>query len=262
VFGRRKNSDSQADDAFDGDATEVIDDDSLESDNDDGDADNDEVSALSPRPQGPWDISEVSDTDGYIDLGSVLIRPAPEMELRVEVEQTSGQVMGVTCVTEHGAVSIQAFAAPKSEGIWGDVRRDLRQQISSSGGLVDEVAGPWGTEIRTKVPAQQPDGTQGSQPARFVGVDGPRWFVRFVFLGPAATDAEAGALLEAIARDVVVARDTEARAPGDALPLRLPVATEVTDDQAGEAQGDPDDPAWQREDLSPFERGPEITEIR
>jgi hypothetical protein len=99
------------------------------------------------------------------------------------------------------------------------------------------------------------DGTVGSQPARFVGVDGPRWFLRFVFLGPAATDPAAAEQLAAIARGVVVARDSEARAPGDSLPLTLPV--EVTP-----ALGDGDQAPWQREELSPFERGPEITEIR
>ena len=221
-----------------------------------------EAEALPARPEGPWDISEVDDEVETIDFGSVRVRPVDEMELRLEVDQASGAVMGLTCVTPVGAVSVQAFAAPRSEGIWSGVRRDLRNQITASGGLVDEVEGPWGMEIRTQVPAELPDGTQGSQPARFVGVDGPRWFLRLVFLGPAAVEPEAAARLEAIARGIIVVRDNEARAPGDQLPMRLPDNAQQQVDADFDPEADDGEPAWTRDDVSPFERGPEITEIR
>ncbi|CAB4934943.1 MAG: DUF3710 domain-containing protein [Actinobacteria bacterium] len=225
-----------------------------------------EPEALPARPDGPWDISEVDDDVESIDFGSVRVRPVDEMELRLEVDQASGAVMGLTCVTPVGAVSVQAFAAPRSEGIWSGVRRDLRNQITASGGLVDEVEGPWGTEIRTQVPADMPDGTQGSQPARFVGVDGPRWFLRLVFLGPAAVEPEAAARLESIARGIIVVRDSEARAPGDQLPMRLPDNAQQQVDSEVDSEFDSEagagEPAWVRDDISPFERGPEITEIR
>jgi hypothetical protein len=89
-----------------------------------------------------------------------------------------------------------------------------------------------------------------------MGVDGPRWFLRAVISGPAATDAELAAPLVDIVRSVVVVRDDEARPPREALPLRVPEAT------APEPQGEPSQPQRSADDLRPFERGPEITEVR
>ena len=60
------------------------------------------------------------------------------------------------------------------------------------------------------------------QPVRFVGVDGPRWFVRALFGGRAAREPEAAAPLEAVLRAVVVVRGTDPMAPGDALALHVP----------------------------------------
>jgi hypothetical protein len=254
VFRRGKNSDVDLEaDVIDhsDDATDQTDDSARES----TPADADEIAELSARPNGPFDVSEAPDDTLYLDLGSVRIPAADETEIRLDVDQASGTVVGVTCVTPNGGLAIAAFAAPRSEGIWADVRRDLKAQITAGGGLLEEIDGEWGREISTQVPSQMSDGTVGNQPARFVGVDGPRWFLRFVFLGDAATDPVAAQKLAAIARGVVVVRDSEARAPGDSLPLTLPA--EVTIDGS---TGEP--AAWQREDLSPFERGPEITEIR
>jgi hypothetical protein len=67
-------------------------------------------------------------------------------------------------------------------------------------------------------------------------------------------------------RSVVVVRDDEARPPREALPLRVPT---VPEDADGADAAEPDDtasdgPSSRRsaEDLKPFERGPEITEVR
>lgn len=259
MFGRRKkHADDDAtlvdDESADFSSEDVDDDDPAHGD--DAAAAAEIVPGLSPRPNGPWDSTEVEFDGTMLDLGSLRLRPAEGMELRVDIEEASGQVVSVTCATEDSAMSVQAFAAPRTEGIWDDVRRDLKRQISSSNGLVDDLEGSWGAEIRTQVPAQLPNGTQGTQPARFVGIDGPRWFLRLVFLGAAASDRAAAQSLEDVAREIVVVRDAEARAPGDPLPLSLPEsAAPVGDESDG-------DPAWKRDDVSPFERGPEITEIR
>jgi hypothetical protein len=94
------------------------------------------------------------------------------------------------------------------------------------------------------------------QPVRFVGVDGPRWFVRGLFSGAAARETAAAAPLEAVLRACVVVRGSDPMAPGD--PLGLHVPTEVPE---GIAQRDESDPSGRRT-LPPPERGPEITEIR
>jgi len=177
---------------------------------------------LSPRPQGPFDVSEVTDEVHRVDLGALRVPGVPGMELRLEVEDGSRRVIAVTVALNGSTAQFQAFAAPRTQGIWAEVRGEIAASLAGAGGATQEVPGPYGTELLARVPAQAPDGTQGTAPARFVGVDGPRWFLRAVFSGPAAVDAEAAAPLEALLRSVVVVRGGEAMAPRDLLPLQLP----------------------------------------
>jgi hypothetical protein len=214
-----------------------------------------EVPGLSPRPDGPWDVSERPDAgDDMVDLGAIRLRGRDGMELRLEIEESSRTVTSATVQVEGSAVQLQAFAAPRTEGIWGEIRPEISAGITRQGGTVDEVPGPFGRELIARIPVRTPDGRAGHQPARFVGIDGPRWFLRAVFHGPAVYEPQAAATMESVVRDVVVVRGPEAMAPRDLLPLRLPDAA-----LPGPSTQTPDD---HREPLEPFRRGPEITEIR
>ena len=96
---------------------------------------------------------------------------------------------------------MQPFAAPRTEGIWDGVRAEIRSGITKQGGTADEVEGPLGTELRTKVPVRAADGSQAVQPARFIGVDGPRWFLRGVITGRPALEPDTDADLVSLFRD-------------------------------------------------------------
>jgi hypothetical protein len=214
-----------------------------------------ERQGLSPRPEGPWDAAERPDTDGYVDLGGLRVRGRDGMELRLEVEEATGAVNAATVQLGESAVQLQAFAAPRSEGIWEEIRAEIAAGITQQGGTADEVTGVFGRELLARIPARTPDGRTGHQPARFAGIDGPRWFLRAVFHGRAVHDAEAALELESVVRDVVVVRGAEAMAPRELLVLRLPdavIAQEAVEEPGRDRTKD---------DLAPFERGPEITEI-
>ncbi len=206
---------------------------------------------------GPYDLADGDDPGAggaRVDRGGLWLPGRPGLEVRVEADQTTGEVVAVTAVLGDGALQLQPFAAPRSEGIWDEVRTEIRAGITAQGGTVDEVTGPLGPVLRTRVPARSADGSQTVQPARFVGVDGPRWFLRGVITGGPALDPNTDAELVALFRDVVVVRGNDPMAPRDLIPLRLPSAPEE-DTAEGGTQG-------HSEPLSPFERGPEITEIR
>lgn len=212
---------------------------------------------LSARPDGPWDVSERDETEGYVDLGALRLRGREGMELRLDVEEATGSVTAATIQLGGSAVQLQAFAAPRSEGLWPEIRTELVSGIIGQGGSADEQAGVFGTEVLARIPVVSSDGRTGHQPARFAGIDGPRWFLRAVFHGPAVSEPQAALELESVVREVVVVRGAEAMAPRDLLPLTLP--REVTG-QPGEVDGDPQ--ASTHESLDPFRRGPEITEVR
>lgn len=218
------------------------------------DADTDEEPATPAREHGPWDAGEIAEDNarGRIDLGGLLVPGVTGLEVRVEADQTTGQVIAVTLVLDDGALQLQPFAAPRTEGIWDEVRAEIRAGITAQGGTADEVDGPLGTELRTKVPVRAQDGSSSVQPARFLGVDGPRWFLRGVLTGRPALETANDEALIGLFRDIVVVRGGAPMAPREPIPLTLP--SEPGDEGADQADGG--DP------LNPFARGPEITEIR
>ncbi|MFI9102759.1 DUF3710 domain-containing protein [Streptomyces fildesensis] len=210
-----------------------------------------------PRPDGPWDLSEVKQPgEGRVDLGGLFVPGVEGMELRVEVAGES--IVAATVVLNDSAVQLQAFAAPKSEGIWGEVRDEIASGITKQGGIVDEIEGSLGWELRAQVPVQLPDGTNGVQLVRFIGCDGPRWFLRGVISGQGAVQPEAAGLLETVFRDTVVVRGETPMAPRDPIVLKLPTDAQMVPE--GIAQEETEGPKF-GDGLDPMRRGPEITQI-
>ena len=175
--------------------------------------------------------------DGLVrlDLGGLRVPGTDGMELRLELDETGENVQAVTVVRDDSSLQLMAFAAPRTEGIWDDVREEIRKSLASQG-LVDTVEGSFGTELHATLTVATPQGTSAMQPVRFVGIDGPRWFVRGLFAGAASREGDAAAALEAVLRATVVVRGYDPMAPGDPLPLHVP--GEVP---AGMAQSDDDD---------------------
>lgn len=200
------------------------------------------------RQDGPFDETEISSRDGFVDLGALLITPSEGLQLRLEVEEATQRVVAVTLDLNGSSLQLQAFAAPKTETLWDEIREQIGQWVGAQGGQVEEVEGAFGTELVAKLPAGLPDGSQGYRVARFIGVDGPRWFLRGVLGGPAALEKPAAEPLEALFRKVVVVRGDSPMPPRDLLQLRLPKDASATPPPAAPTLEEP-------------ERGPEITQI-
>ena len=176
------------------------------------------------RSRGPFDASEAPELPegARVDLGALLLPAVPGLELRLEVEEGSRRVVAATVGLAGSTAQIQVFAAPRTAGIWDEVRAEIAESVTRGGGAAQEVRGAFGTELLARVPARTPDGRTGHRPARFVGVDGPRWFMRAVLSGAAVTDPEAAGPLERLLRATVVVRGADAMAPRDLLVLKLP----------------------------------------
>jgi hypothetical protein len=126
------------------------------------------------------------------------------------------------------SLQIQPFAAPRSSGLWHEIREQINQQILSQGGSTRIVDGPLGPELLAQIPAQAAPGSPPvSRIARFVGVDGPRWFLRGVISGEGAVNAEAAAQVEELFRSVVVVRGSSPMPPRDLIPLQMPQGAEA-----------------------------------
>jgi len=176
-----------------------------------------ESSGEAPPPEhGPWDAQWAPPDVQRLDLGSLLIPAIDGVEVRVQANP-DGAVEQVVLVVGESALQLGVFAAPRSEGIWGEVRAEIAEAMSADGVRPKEIDGPYGVELVATV-----NTPQGPADVRFVGVDGPRWMVRALFQGPAAADRSQEGPLAACLEGLVVVRDDEARPVREALPLRLP----------------------------------------
>ncbi|CCG04161.1 DUF3710 domain-containing protein [Blastococcus saxobsidens] len=182
-----------------------------------------------PETTGPWDEADAPD-DGVtrIDLGAIRLPALPGMDLRVELNQQQ-KVIGATLRHGGSLLQVAAFAAPRAAGIWDDVRADLARTASGQGASLREVEGPFGIELAGTVVAAlppqpgQPAAQPVRRPARFLGIDGPRWFLRGLLSGSVAEGGEAeAAALETAFRGIVVVRGSEPMPVREPLPLALP----------------------------------------
>jgi hypothetical protein len=226
--------------------------------------------------EGPWDAAEPHPQDlDRIDFGSLRVPISPGFEVQVSLtpaeEEGMAHVVAIVVAYPGGALEVSAFAAPKRDGIWDDVLREIREGLAEDGGEVEQVDGPFGAELRAIIPVEVPeearpelpeelrDAEYVMQPARFIGVDGPRWLLRGVIKGPAAEDAEQAQPLEDIFQGIVVDRGDQPMPPRDLLPLTLPQEAQEALAMHVAEEGEDEDG---RQPLDPFTRGPEITEVR
>lgn len=207
---------------------------------------------------GPFDISAApADEIARVDLGGLQIPIVDNMQLSLEGhnEETNTFAIAVVVLEEQqAALQLMAVAAPRSGGFWSEVMDELEAEIGQAGGTMSRTEGRFGTELSGEVPAQDPQGNTVMQPARFVGAEGNRWFIRGMFMGTAATSPAMGEFFEDILAGCIVNRGERPMAPGDLIPLSPP--------EGIEAEAVEEDDEGQYEDMEPFERGPEITETR
>lgn len=170
---------------------------------------------------GPFDEAEANPVRPYIDLGGIKILPREGLNLRLEVEEQTKRIVAVGLDYADSTLQVQPFAAPRSSGLWEETRDQIRQQVKQQGGRVEEREGPLGPELLAEVPVAGADGAS-KRLARFVGVDGPRWFLRGVVGGAATNDVEAAAAVEDLFRSIVVVRGSSPMPPRDLIPLRMP----------------------------------------
>jgi hypothetical protein len=264
--GRKRGSDSAVDesteestdepslDELDDEASEAESETSAEElegeDRESADLEGAELAALDEldwRTSGPYDIGEVSDIESTeesprIDLGSLILTAVSGSELRLQVAEETGEIASAMLVIEtiveppasanqkpqaySSALELGAYAAPRSGGLWAELRDEIAHNATEAGGTASLGEGPFGIELRRLIPVTTPDGEEGYQPSRMWVAEGPRWLLRGIVYGQAAIedDADSPIVADVLSafRQVIVRRGDEAMAPGDLLPLTMP----------------------------------------
>jgi len=172
---------------------------------------------------GPLDVAEANAVRPYVDLGGVKIVPREGLHLRLEVEEGTKRVVAVGLDYAGSTLQVQPFAAPRTSGLWHEIRAQIVEQIQKQGGTTRLADGPFGPELVATIPvAAGPGAPPQSRIARFIGVDGPRWFLRGVIAGEGAVNPQAAVQVEDLFRSVVVVRGSTPMPPRDLIPLHVP----------------------------------------
>ena len=221
---------------------------------------------------GPWDVDDedVPDYAEYLDLGAFYLPFLSGIELRIKASRSSKQVLGCTITYGSSSLEVEAFAAPKTLGLWDDMRDDLLSANAKASGQ----PGIFGTEVL--LPVALSNGKRLT--TRIVAVDGPRWMLRGIFSGKAARSGNAEyEALNAFFSKIVVARGEEPLAPRDLIPMHPPVspaqrkaaqAAEADAKDSGDNGSIPGRPKGpfnsdqQTEVKSTLSRGPMFSEVR
>ena len=182
------------------------------------------------RSSGPYDISEVESIESTeespkIDLGSLILTAVPNAELRLQVAEETGEIVSAMLVLEtiveppasanqkpqtySSALELGAYAAPRSGGLWAELREEISRSATEAGGTASLGEGPFGVELRRLIPVTTPDGEEGYQPSRMWVAEGPRWLLRGIVYGQAAIEDDADSPVVA---DVLVRIPTGDRA--------------------------------------------------
>nr|WP_277605996.1 DUF3710 domain-containing protein [Glycomyces sp. L485] len=167
--------------------------------------------------EGPFDVADAPEDEvRRIDLGALRL-PVPKGVGFQAQTDAKGNISQVVLTTGSSALQLLVRAAPRTDGIWEEMRDELTGQVTGQGGKVDVVEGRWGTELVAQVTTKK-----GTNSVRFVGIDGPRWFVQATFQGTRALEEDAAPELDEALRNVVVDRGSAAMPVREPLPLKLP----------------------------------------
>jgi hypothetical protein len=171
---------------------------------------------------GPFDITELIQVRPSIDFGAIQLPMRDDVVYKLEVEDSTNRIVALTVEHRGSNLQLQAFSAPGAEGVWHEIRLALEKSINTQGGKTESVVGPLGPELNAQIPNS--DGT--SRLAKFIGVDGPKWFLRGVISGLALGDTLSMSHMIDIFRSVAVIRGSSPMPPKELLELVAPTGAQ------------------------------------
>ncbi|KQB86521.1 DUF3710 domain-containing protein [Corynebacterium lowii] len=168
---------------------------------------------------GPFDGDSVDIEDfdfsdfagGILNLGSLKLPLPTESQVQVEMGEQGPRMLHV--VTRYGRITPVAFAAPRSGSQWRQAVTEIVDQMRGDGLDPEVEDGPWGREVVTR-------GSAGV--IRLIGVDGPRWMLRFTLAGPVDMADDLAKLGRELAARTFVYRGEQPILAGNSLPVALP----------------------------------------
>lgn len=172
-----------------------------------------------PAQRGPRDISEVESVEGMHNFGVLHLPKKSGVRVQFTINKRTRAAIGALVQFAGTSVTLNVYAAPKHTALWPDVRDELAETVTGDGGTANFREGPFGPEIEAMVPKK---GVNEIRHVRYVGFDGPRWFLRATVEGEAVSSAEARETVYEYFDEIVVDRGAEPHPVRDLLELEMP----------------------------------------
>ncbi len=180
------------------------------------------------RDEGPFDIEEVdldADEVNRLDLGTLIITPFDKMNLQLQVDKAKEKVQALLISDGTTAMEVAVFAGPTRASMLDEIRAEVVNATRAAKGSIAMVQGPFGTELRRRLPVTTPEGKAATHLSRTWLCSGPGWVLRGVVMGKAALEPEnedADSTMWEFFTNVVVRRGPEPAAPGSVLLMDIP----------------------------------------
>lgn len=187
-----------------------------------------EWDAAFDRDWGPFDIEEVdleADDTKRLDLGTIVVTPFDNMKMQLQVDKSKQKVQAILVADGASAIEVAAFAGPMRTSLLPEIRDEIISATEREKGKVQVVRGPFGAELRRRLPVTDPKGNAAIHVSRTWLVSGPGWVLRGVLMGRAALEPdneEAQLTLFEFFSNLVVRRGTSPAAPGSLLAITVP----------------------------------------
>nr|WP_255622144.1 DUF3710 domain-containing protein [Tessaracoccus sp. OS52] len=194
------------------------------------------MDAAFDREWGPFDFEEVdleADDVKRLDLGTLVVTPFEKMTMQLQVDKAKERVQAILVADGASALEVAVFAGPVRTSLLPEIREEIIAATEREKGQVQVVRGPFGAELRRRLPVTDPKGNPAIHVSRTWLVDGPGWVLRGVLMGKAALnpkDEEAQLTLFEFFSNLVVRRGTKPAAPGSLLPMSVPTAENQTEE--------------------------------
>ncbi len=180
------------------------------------------------REEGPFDIEEVDlDADDVkrLDLGTLIITPFDKMNLQLQVDKAKEKVQALLISDGTSAMEVAVFAGPTRASMLPEIRSEIIRATDEAKGRVNMVEGPFGAELRRRLPVTTPEGKAATHMSRTWLCGGPGWVLRGVVMGKAALEPdneEADSTMWEFFSNLVVRRGQQPAVPGSVLTMDVP----------------------------------------
>ena len=180
--------------------------------------------------EGPWSLLDAPTDRAFIDFGPLRLPAIAGIKVRAEMDRESQRIGAVTVLVADCEVQLQVIATPRGQAGWTDVRRALAQHVQRKAGFVHTVEGRFGPELVVTLTGRDSRDLLRDVTFRHLGIDGDRWLLRAVIMGPSVAEDSTVARVDALLSQCAVDRGDQALPRGTVMALSKPPGAPATGD--------------------------------